>query len=91
MTEKWMVTKTDGDYSHVSSWPEGLGDVCTVWCDEGRHKAKLIAEAPAMRDVLVEIEDYLDDRADADNGIPNDAMRLLTEVRAILARSGVRS
>ena len=91
MTEKWMVTKTVGDYSHVSSWPEGFGDVCTVWNDKNRHKAKLIAEAPAMRDVLVEIEDYLDDRADADNGIPNDAMRLLTEIRAILARAGVMS
>ena len=90
MTEKWMVTTILDSYSHVSSWPEGFGDVCTVWCDEGRRKAKLIAEAPAMRDVLVEIEDYLDDRADADNSTPNDAMRLLTEVRAILAKVGVK-
>ena len=52
---------------------------------------RLMKAAPEMAEVLIEIEDYLDDRADADDGIPNDAMRLLTDVRAILAKAGVRS
>ena len=42
------------------------------------------AERDRMRAALEEVEEYLDDRADADDGRPNDAMRLLVEVRAAL-------
>lgn len=34
---------------------------------------------------LREVEIYLDDRADVDDGTPNDAMRLLVEVRKAIA------
>jgi hypothetical protein len=34
--------------------------------------------------VLQEVEEFLDQRADVDDGIPNDAMRLLVEVREVL-------
>jgi hypothetical protein len=41
----------------------------------------LRAARDAMRDVIEEVDDYLDNRADVDDGIPNTAMRLLTALR----------
>jgi hypothetical protein len=43
------------------------------------HAALLVA--------LHEVEEFLDQRADVDDGIPNDAMRHLVEVRAAIAKS----
>lgn len=37
---------------------------------------------------LREVETYLEDRADVDDGIPDEAMRLLVEVRAAIANAG---
>lgn len=54
--------------------------------------ALLIAAAPKMLALLQEIEPFLADRADADhNGmtfVPNEAMRLLNEVREAIAATG---
>lgn len=47
----------------------------------------IILAAPTMLVALCEVEDYLDDRADVDDGIPNDAMRLLVEVREAIAKA----
>ncbi len=44
--------------------------------------------APAMLMVLIEVEEYLDDRLDIDqNGGPNEAMRLHTLVQAAIAKA----
>ena len=48
---------------------------------------RLIAAAPNMLSTLREVESYLDDRADVDDGIPNDAMRLLVEVREVISKA----
>jgi len=37
-----------------------------------------------QRAALKEVEEYFDDRADVDDGRPNDAMRMLVEVRSAL-------
>lgn len=39
----------------------------------------------ALIAALEEVDDYLDNRADVDDGIPNTAMKLLTTVRTALA------
>lgn len=49
---------------------------------------ELVAENAKLRAMLDEVEEWLDDRADADcdqdGYIPNDEMRLLTTVRTVL-------
>jgi hypothetical protein len=58
------------------------------WVDH----ARLIAVAPDMLTVLREVEEFLDDRADADqpagsdHPIPNDEMRMLAAVRTVLSK-----
>jgi hypothetical protein len=52
---------------------------------------KLVAERDALRAALVEVADYLDDRADVIDGadgrpVANDAMRMLQTVNAALGR-----
>ena len=54
---------------------------------ENEANARLIAAAPDMLTALREVEDFLDDRSDVDDGIPNDAMRHLVEVRAAIAKA----
>ena len=51
--------------------------------------ARLIAAAPDMLETLLEVEEYLNDRADVDDGIPDAAMRLLVEVKAAIAKATV--
>ena len=36
-----------------------------------------------LKETLDELEDYLDNRADVDDGIPNTAMRLFQKVRRL--------
>ena len=48
---------------------------------------RLIAAAPNMLSTLREVESYLDGRADVDDGIPDDAMRLLVEVREVISKA----
>ena len=57
---------------------------CIFSPDDQQKHATLAAAAPLMLSVLREVEGFLDDRADADDGIPNEAMSLLTEVRAAI-------
>ncbi len=38
-------------------------------------------------EVLGDVQEYLDNRADVDDGIPNEAMRLLVEVRAAIRKA----
>ncbi len=62
------------------------GDIClTHAMNEGQ--ARMIAAAPEMLAALWEVEEYLEPRIDADDGVPNDAMRLLTEVREALKKA----
>ncbi len=46
-----------------------------------------LRRAPRFRETLSELEEFLDNQADVDNGRPNDAMRHLTEVRAAIAKA----
>lgn len=43
------------------------------------HNDKIV-----MLSVLREVEEFLDQQADVDDGRPNDAMRLLVDVRAVI-------
>lgn len=49
--------------------------------------ARLLAAAHAMLVTLQELEEFLDNLADVDDGMPNDAMHHLVEVRAVIARA----
>lgn len=55
--------------------------------DRALANARLIAAAPGMLTALHEVEEFLDQQADADDGRPNRAMSLLVEVRAALAKA----
>lgn len=59
--------------------------------EQDRANARLIAVAPEMYYMLCELDEYLDKRADADcdqdGYIPNEEMRLLSQVREILAKA----
>ena len=63
--------------------------------DTAAERDRLKAVNEELRTVLVECEEYFDQRADADhNGvsfIANDEMRLLTEIRDILVKHGDQS
>lgn len=48
---------------------------------------KRLAAFRDMLDALNEVHDYLDNRADVDDGIPNEAMRLLTQVQAAIRKA----
>ena len=50
------------------------------------HFDRMLDEKRVMLAALHEVEEYLDNRADVDDGIPNDAMRCLVEVRAAIAK-----
>ncbi len=43
--------------------------------------------ADGMYAALLEVEEYLDDRADVDDGIPNHAMRLLVVVKEAIGKA----
>ena len=60
------------------TWPYCKCEYCAL------HHA-----APDMLEALREVEEYLDDRADVDDGIPDAAMRLLVEVKAVIAKATV--
>jgi hypothetical protein len=72
----------------------GGEDVCSIepWSEEvDEADARLIAAAPDMLEkiarlvaALREIEEVLDDLADADDGRPNNEMKMLVLVRAAL-------
>lgn len=53
--------------------------------------ARLIAASPDMLEALYEAEEYFDNRADADHDetgfVPNEEMKLLTVVRAAIAKA----
>jgi hypothetical protein len=50
-----------------------------------RHRAtEAELKLQMLRNTLEEVEAYLDNRADVDDGVPNEAMRLLVEVRTAL-------
>jgi hypothetical protein len=49
--------------------------------------ARLIAAAPDILDALRECEEFFDQRADVDDGIPNDAMNMLVIVRTALSKA----
>lgn len=49
--------------------------------------ARLMTAAPDMLEVLQEIESFLENQQDADDGTPNDAMRHLVYVRAAIAKA----
>jgi len=53
--------------------------------------ARLIASAPDMFDTLTDLEEYLADCADADIEGGNTEMRLLMQVREVLAKATGRS
>jgi hypothetical protein len=57
-----------------------------------REDARLIVAAPELLEALQECEEYFDNRADADHDetgfVPNEEMKLLTTVRAALAKAG---
>lgn len=53
-------------------------------------RATAVLTAAAYDDMLAalrEVEAYFDDRADVDDGIPNEAMRLLVEVQTAIAKA----
>lgn len=63
---------------------ERLREECERRSKFNHARAKIIDR---MRAALREIEEWADDRADVDDGRPNDAMRLLVIVRAALSPS----
>jgi hypothetical protein len=56
-----------------------------------RYVRKLETDRLVLLRALRECEEHFDDKADADDGIPNDAMRALVAVREALAMVGERS
>lgn len=71
--QSWFNVASDG-----SAVAEAISDSAT---------ARLIAAAPDMLAALQELEEFLDNQADVDDGRANDAMRHLTEVRAAIAKA----
>lgn len=69
------------------------GGVCVAqfWTRPSKADARLIAASPDMLEALREAEEYFDNRADADcdetGFIPNEEMKLLTVVRAAIAKA----
>ena len=70
----WMVTPDHDEgigWRHVSSFPEGFGDIATTWSgkhgDASEANARLIAAAPDMLDALEELVDTLDSRGVIDS------------------------
>lgn len=65
--------------------------IASLECQPRDANARLIAAAPELLAALHECEEYFDNRADADcdqdGFIPNKEMRLLTEVRAAIAKA----
>lgn len=47
-----------------------------------------MGEAYGLTELLEELREYMDQRADCDNGVPNKAMQLQQEVEKQLARLG---
>ncbi len=69
----------------AEQWIEAMNDrdfIADMERDERVREA-----APDMLAALHEIESFLDNRADVDDGIPNEAMRLLVELRAALRKA----
>jgi hypothetical protein len=71
-----------------AEWGDGRGkyEQEYEWQNQEAN-ARLIAAAPDMLDALREIEEWADDRADVDDGQPNDAMWVLVIVRAAIKRA----
>jgi hypothetical protein len=86
--------RTD-ENGHIVCYPEGLSvGVLSKQLPEGELKANhlLIVSAPDLLAALYECEAYFDNRADADcdqdGFIPNEEMKLLSEVREALRKAG---
>lgn len=58
---------------------------------EREANAYLIAAAPDLLGTLKELEEVLDDLADADDGRPNNEMKMLVIVRKAIAKAEGRS
>lgn len=71
------------------------GFIADVWSPSGdvASNSHLIAAAPEMLAALREVEEFLDDQAEAEyftdraSPVPNQAMRLLVEVREAIAKA----
>lgn len=64
-----------------------MADTAAQAVDELVAKAfEVKAERDRFRNALVEVEEIADDRADVDDGTPNDWMRVLVIVRTALGR-----
>lgn len=99
-TEIWTVDDSQNeDLPKLGIEPSGwveirVGERCIGSTYSADHETNLrrahqIVQAvnshAALTEALEEVDDYLDNRADVDDGIPNTAMSLLTTVRAALA------
>lgn len=83
----WLIYDADDDCRiriKGQMPPHGGAHVAEVVLEAN---ACLIAAAPMMLTALQELEEFLDNQADVDDGRPNDAMRHLIEVRAAIAKA----
>lgn len=56
-------------------------DVCYECVDRGKTVSVL---TPSIKDLLIRVQDYLEGKADSDNGVPNEEMKIFTEIEEIL-------
>lgn len=88
-TDPWTISANGSDLAEVFSRETNFGPKATH--EEALANARLMAAAPKMLAALEEVVPFLEDREDAGhNGhvfIPNEAMRLLMEVRAAIAKA----
>lgn len=95
----WEVTpeKDEGNFAH-SIYGDGYKGLLIARCNQnGSHDADahLIAAAPELFALASELEDYFDQRSDADcdhvGFIPNEEMRILVSIRAAIAKAEGRA
>ncbi|NTE87243.1 hypothetical protein [Agrobacterium rubi] len=83
---RWQKMAINGDWHRWENCEEPVGEISPLTEDGPISKA--FKQSASIRSLLLELENYFDGRADADcdqdGFIPNDEMRLLTEVREAL-------
>lgn len=80
------------DRCHDSTYPivacRDGEDICES-CEQKAQEEEENAPEHPLRETLELVEGYLSQRADVDDGVPDEAMRLLVQVRASLAQLGM--